>query len=377
MALNVMLKVGIIGCGKIATAHVSQIRKFRFAQVIGACSRDSARARQFTERHSVPRFFETLSVMLEDGRPDVVHITTPPDSHFSIARQCLEHGSHVYVEKPFTLDAHECSALIALASVKQLKLTVGHNQQFSHAARRLRSQVLGGYLGGPPVHMESHYGYDLGDQVYARALLHDRNHWVRALPGQLLQNVISHGIARIAEFLQSDEAAVVAIGSVSPYLRARGETELLDELRVVIAEPAGATAYFTFSSQMRPLVHEFRIYGPRNGLLLDQDHDVLLRLRGEKFRSYANTFLPPLMLAAQYSANVAGNTMRFAAGKLHANSGLQYLIGAFYRSIREEAPVPIPYPEIVRSARIMDRIFEQLRRSRSQNVDMNGTHAQR
>jgi hypothetical protein len=79
---------------------------------------------------------------------------------------------------------------------------------------------------------------------------------------------------------------------------------------------------------------------PRNGLLLDQDHNVLLRLRGQKFRSYADTFGPPLMLAGQYLANVAGNAMRRAAGELRVNSGLQYLIGAFYRSIREEAPVP-------------------------------------
>jgi predicted dehydrogenase len=369
-----MMKVAIIGCGKIASAHVSQIRKIGSAQIIGACSRDTGRAREFSERHLVPRCFDTLSHMLDEGRPDVVHITTPADSHFSLARQCLEHGSHVYVEKPFTLNANECNALIDLAIAKRLKLTVGHNQQFSPAARRLRSEVRRGYLGGRPVHMESHYGYDLGDRVYARAVLDDRKHWVRALPGQLLQNVISHGIARIAEFLESDEEEVHALGSISTFLRARGETELMDELRVVIREPAGTTAYFTFSSQMRPLVHEFRIFGVRNGLLLDQTHDTLLRLRGQKFRSYADTFIPPLMLAVQYLANVAGNSMRVATGKLHVNAGMQCLIGAFYRSISEDEPVPIPYPEIVRSARIMDRIFEQLRTARSEDLDMNGPH---
>ena len=368
------MRVAIVGCGRIASAHVSQIGKIRSARIIGACSRDAGRAREFIERHPVPRYFETFSELLDEGRPDVVHITTPPDSHFSLARQCLEHGSHVYVEKPFTLNAHECTALIDLATSRKLKLTVGHNQQFSHAARRLRSQVDRGYLGGRPVHMECHYGYDMGDRVYARAVIDDRTHWVRSLPGQLLQNVISHGIARIAEFLESDEAEVLALGFVSPFLRARGETELMDELRVVIREPAGATAHFTFSSQMRPLVHEFRIYGPRNGLLLDQNHDALLRLRGEKFRSYADTFIPPLMLAGQYLANFAGNAMRLATGRLHVNSGMQYLIGAFYRSIREGTPLPIPYPEIVRSARIMDRIFEQVRPLRSRDLDQNGPH---
>ena len=70
---------------------------------------------------------------------------------------------------------------------------MGHNYQFSHAARRMRALVQSGYLGGAPVHMESYYGYDLGDPSYARALLGDKHHWVRRLPGKLLHNIISHG----------------------------------------------------------------------------------------------------------------------------------------------------------------------------------------
>ena len=65
----------------------------------------------------------------------------------------------------------------------------------------MRALVESGYLGGAPVHMESYYGYDLGEPSYARALLGDQQHWVRRLPGKLLHNIISHGIARIAEFL--------------------------------------------------------------------------------------------------------------------------------------------------------------------------------
>ena len=48
--------------------------------------------------------------------------------------------------------------------------------------------------------MESYYCYELGNSAYASALLGDNSHWVRRLPGKLLQNIISHGIARIAEY---------------------------------------------------------------------------------------------------------------------------------------------------------------------------------
>ena len=166
---------------------------------------------------------------------------------------------------------------------------------------------------------------------------------------------------RIAEFLTSDTPQVIAYGFVSPLLRGMGETEIVDELRVIIAEEERTTAYFTFSSQMRPSLHEFRIYGPRNGLILDQDHEILLRLRGAKFKSYADHFIPPVLYAKQHLANFRKNVGLFMSGDFHMDAGMKYLIESFYRSIREDAPLPISYREIVLTARIMDSIFEQVR----------------
>ena len=273
---------------------------------------------------------------------------------------CLESGCHVYVEKPFTLRADEAHALVALANEKGLKLTVGHDDQFSHVARRMRDLVESGYLGGPPVHMESYFCYELG-QTYARALFGDQQHWVRRLPGKLLHNIISHGIARIAEFLTTDSPEVIAYGFVSPLLRGFGETEIIDELRVIICEEERTTAYFTFSSQMRPSMHQFSIYGPTNGLSLDQDHETLLKLRGSPFKSYLEKFVPSVVFARQHLANVVVNARTFLASDFHAKSGMRYLIESFYRSITEGTPVPIPYREILLTATIMDRIFDQIR----------------
>jgi hypothetical protein len=208
--------------------------------------------------------------------------------------------------------------------------------------------------------MESHYCYDLSDPSYARALLSDTKHWVRRLPGKLLHNIVSHGIARIAEFLRTDSPVVIAHGFISPLLKRMGETEIIDELRVIISEEEKTTAYFTFSSQMRPSLHQFRVYGPKNGLLLDHDHETLLRLRGARYTSYVEKFLPPVNTAKQYLANVVTNTRTFLARDFHMKSGMKFLIESFYRSIAENAPVPISAREILVTARIMDSIFAQL-----------------
>jgi predicted dehydrogenase len=359
-----VLKVGIVGCGKIADSHASKIRVMEQCEIVGVFDREPLMARQLYERFSVKHYFSDLTELLNKARPDVVHITTPPDSHFDIAKLCLEHGCHVYVEKPFTIYAEQARKLVDLADEKGLKLTVGHNEQFTHVARQMRALVANGYLGGMPVHMESYHGYDLGDTSYARSLLGDKHHWVRKLPGQLLQNLISHGIARIAEFLTSDAPHVIAYGYVSPLLKEIGEMEIVDELRVVISEEERTTAYFTFSTQMKPSIHEFRVYGSKNGLILDQDHDELIRLRGAKFKSYGEKFIPPVVFAKQHLVNVMRNVQLFLARDFHMESGMKHLIESFYRAIREDGPPPIPYRELLRTAKIMDAVFEQVNASR-------------
>jgi predicted dehydrogenase len=355
-----MLKVAILGCGKIADSHASEIRRIKGCEIVAVCDQEPLMARQLYERFPIKRYFNDVRELLNEAKPDVVHITTPPQSHFDLAKLCLESGCHVYVEKPFTLYEEDAQTLIALAKEKQRKITVGHDDQFSHGARRMRALVQSGFLGGRPVHMESHYCYGLGGSSYATALLGDKRHWVRRLPGKLLQNVISHGLARIVEFLKGDSPQVIAYGFVSPFLKSKGETEIIDELRVIISDEEHTTAYFTFSSQMRPSLHHFRMYGPKNGLALDHDQETLIKLRGTRFASYAEKFIPPVIIANQYLGNLGTNLRSFLTNEFHMKSGMKYLIESFYRSITEGTEVPIPHREILLTSRIMDTIFAQL-----------------
>lgn len=355
-----MLKVGIVGCGKIADAHAEQIRRIPGCELSGVCDRDPLMAEQLAERFPVKTWHTDLEQFLETVRPDVVHITTPPQSHLPIGMKCLAAGAHILVEKPFTIDAPEARALIDAADRAGRKVTVGHDGQFSPVARRMREMVRQGYIGTPPVHMESYWCYDLSDPTYARALLADKHHWARQLPGGLPHNIINHGVSKVAEFIESADPHVVACGFVSPFLRGLGSTDIVDELRVIIAEERGTTAYFTFSTQMRPSLHQFSIYGNRNGITIDEDRRTLIRLPGTGFKSYAEHFLRPLTIAGQYARNSARNVKLFLKNEFHMDDGKYRLFRAFYDSIEHGTPVPIPYREIVLTTHIMDRIFAQV-----------------
>jgi predicted dehydrogenase len=183
---------------------------------------------------------------------------------------------------------------------------------------------------------------------------------VRQLPGQLLHNIISHGIAKLAEFLSDDLAEVVASAHQSPRLRGMGGQEVLDELRVMIRDGSGTTAFFCFSTQVRPGLNELRICGPANSITVDHVSGSLIRHVNRSCKSYMTYFAPPLHNGREHLRNARANLMNFLRRRLYQDYGMRELIERFYKSVRVGDSPPIPYREILLTARIMDEVFAQV-----------------
>lgn len=357
---NPLLRVAVVGCGKIADQHLLAIRRVPGCQLVAVCDREPLMARQLAERFGCSASYADLGTMLQEAAPVVVHITTPPQSHFALGCQCLEAGCHVYLEKPFTVTASECDELIRRAERVDRQITAGHNLQFAAESIEMRRLVENGFLGGKPVHLESHFSYDLADVSYVGPVLGNRNHWVRQLPGKLLHNLLSHGIARLAEFLDDELTDVIARAHQSSRLRDLGGEEVLDELRVLIRDRSGTTALFCFSTQLKPGLNQLRLYGPDNAITVDGAHGSVIRHQARSYKSYLTYLLPPLVMAREHLRNAGRNFGSFLHRRLHQDSGMKELIERFYRSVRAEAPPPIPYREIRLTARLMEDIFAQI-----------------
>ena len=354
------LRIAIIGCGKIADQHLLALRRIGSCEVVALCDRELLMAQQLGERYGITACFTDAAEMLRTTKPEVVHITTPPQGHFSLGKLCLEAGSHVYLEKPFTVTAPEAVELITLAENRYLKIMAGHNYQFTLEMLEMRRLVAQGFLGGKPIHLESHWPYDLSDASYVGPILGSKTHWVRQLPGQLFQNLISHGIAKLAEFL-GDNVKVTAHAHQSLRMHSLNGQEVLDELRVSLCDENGTTAFFCFSTQIKPGLNHLRICGPKNSLFVDNSSGCLIRHENKACKSYLTFFLPPLRNARQYLHNARVNLTNFLNGKLHQDSGMKELIELFHQSIRTKGAPPIPYREIILTARIMDEIFAQIK----------------
>lgn len=353
-------RVALIGCGFIADQHVEQLGYLPAVELAAVCDREELMASQLAERFHIPCAYTDAARMLREIRPDAVHITTPAQSHFPLAQMCLEAGSHVYLEKPFTETTAQAETLVNLARERGLRITVGHNLQFSPEALRLRHLVQTGFLGGPPVHLESIQCFSHDEPTYGKAVLADPHHWVRRLPGSLLQNLISHGVAKLAEFLVGECPAVSAVCFSSPYLVRRGQSDLVDEVRAIIRDDAGTTAFLLFTTQFGAGSQELRIYGPAANLILDNTYRTVVTVRASRLKSYLRYFFGPGVFAREYARNSLHNIRLFARREFHMDYGMRRLMQLFYQAIRESGPDPIPMAEILRTSRIMDAIFAQM-----------------
>src|ERR1700747_3293150 len=156
-----MLRISIVDCGKIADQHVQAIHRVPACQVVSLCDQELLMAEQLGERFRISKCFSDLAEMLDKTSPDIVHITTPPQGHYSLAKTCIESGRHVYLEKPFTVTAEEAESLIQLAEGRGVKITAGHNYQFTLEMLEMRRLGKQGFFGGKPIHIESYWSYDL------------------------------------------------------------------------------------------------------------------------------------------------------------------------------------------------------------------------
>lgn len=350
------LKVAIVGCGKIADAHVEEIRKISSVQLCAVCDLEPIMAEQLAVRYSIPQWYSDVEIMLEAEAPDVLHITTPPQSHLSLTRQAVAAGCHIFLEKPVSLRFVDAQSIIEAATLARRKLTVNYWPRFEAPALELRRLYETGVLGAP-VHIESYTGYDLQGE-FGMALKRDPEHWVRRLPGKLFHNMMDHVLNKITPFLLNDNPTIQAIAWSGDSGEAASD-DILDELRVVI-RGAQASAYATFSAHARPVGQTLRVYGTKNTAHVDFMARTLVLERKQAFPSALGRLFPPFIVAKDYLRQGLKNVSSFSHARFHYFDGMRRLLNEFYLCIENDTAPPIDYAEILRVSNLMDRIFEQV-----------------
>ncbi|WP_088339955.1 Gfo/Idh/MocA family protein [Robiginitalea sediminis] len=120
------IKVVVVGCGNMGTSHARAYHQLEGFEIAGLVSRQpESRERLSKELGGYPTF-PTLSEALAGGPVDAVSVNTYPDTHEVLVEEALNHGCHVFVEKPLALTVEASQHLVDLARNKGLKMVVGY-----------------------------------------------------------------------------------------------------------------------------------------------------------------------------------------------------------------------------------------------------------
>lgn len=140
------IKVGVIGYGYWAPNLVRNFYEITSSELVAIADIDQASLERAHEKYP----YITLTTNYQDFYDlglDAAIISTPPATHYSIAKDCLEHNLAVLIEKPMTLNSQDAQKLIDIAEQKSLPLMVGHTFKYNSSVQAMKNIINDGQLG--------------------------------------------------------------------------------------------------------------------------------------------------------------------------------------------------------------------------------------
>lgn len=141
------VKVGVVGIGYLGKFHAEKYAHLPEAELVGVVDSNLDRAREAAARFQVPAYDDYRMLL---GTAQAVSIVVPTPLHYEIAREFLQRGVDVLLEKPMTTTLAQADDLIAIARAQGLILQVGHLERFNAALLAIKDVVK------KPLFIESH-----------------------------------------------------------------------------------------------------------------------------------------------------------------------------------------------------------------------------
>lgn len=339
--MNRKLKVAVIGCGRMGLHHVKAIQVVGVADLVAVTD---PYADETVVRQSLPdsvRFFREAITMLTEAKPDIVHIVTPPDTHVDMARLVLEHGAHVYVEKPFTLTGDSAQMLLEFARTKGLQVCAGHQVLFQHSGQHYREYLP---ILREIVQVDSYFSFKTVRRVSGGLMS----------PVEQLNDILPHPVYLLLDAL---EAAAPDAGNAPCELRAL-EVDADGEVRALLRR-GKILASLTVTLRGRPIESWLRVMGTNGTVLADFVLSGITRLLGPGASAISAVF-NPFIRARQIVFGTIANIYRMLTRKHKSYAGLAELIEAFHRNVSEGKASPVSPYAIAETVRLCEVIGKKL-----------------
>jgi predicted dehydrogenase len=338
----------LIGCGAIAREHLAVVAELESVEVAAVCDISPARAEAAAERFGITRSYTSHRDLLADLKPDLVHITTPPASHFLIAKDCLENNLNVFCEKPMTVSYPEFRTLKQIASERHCVLMENQQNRFHSSIKRIEALIESGEL-GELIDVQIFLSLNI---TGPKSPYIDWNapHFGLKLSGGVIGDFLPH-IAYLAYMFTGKITDVRAHWS-----KQKSCSPLpADEFRAMICGER-TTAYVGFSGSAQPDGFLVRVSGTRMRVeanLYEPPRFVVKRAR--KGEPALMTLLDGIAESRQVLAGSVAGFVRKLAGT-SSYDGLKEMISKAYHAIELRQPQPIPLDEIDQIAQLVSQL---------------------
>jgi predicted dehydrogenase len=153
-----MIRIGIIGCGKVAHLHAKAIANLRDAKLMAVHSRTMEKAEIFGKTYGASGF-TNITTMVTTEKLDLVIVCTPHPNHIESAVAAMAAGAHVLAEKPLAASLEDCDAMINMAKIHGKKLGVISQRRFYEPVMRVKQAINDGKIGVPVLATVNMFGW--------------------------------------------------------------------------------------------------------------------------------------------------------------------------------------------------------------------------
>jgi len=167
------INVGIIGTGWCGGIRAETCAQHPIVQDLHLIETNPQRLAEVAKRTGAKSAGSDYHALLATHALDAVMISATPEAlHYPIAKDCLEAGLHVFLEKPIAVELHEADELIAIAKRKGVKFTIGYSQRFNPKYAYIKKSIVNGSIGAPVSAVVSrHIQRSLGSKITGRSKL--------------------------------------------------------------------------------------------------------------------------------------------------------------------------------------------------------------
>ncbi len=346
------MRVALIGAGNIAMAHAPAIQAIDNCEIVAVCDKNATRARSTAENLGNTEYFTETDAMYAEARPDVIHILTPPGTHFSLGLEAISNGCHVIIEKPFSVSSEEAKKLLNEAESQNVRICVGHNMVFDVLTQKACRLVADGKIGNI-VSVEASFRFDPNRYPAVRADGAQYTHWIYQLHGGPLQDLIPHPVSLVLEFLDD----VDDVKSTCTYGRQLPEG-WPEEVRAILRS-GNRLGYISVSLREKPETLTCSIYGDDGAIHVDYFSGILTTHNTSVLPRAVNRLLFGYRSALQAALAATGNIFKIVFRKFDTSAGQNQLIRSFYDAIQAQGPDPLSKASILNNVKVIESIWPE------------------